>query len=103
MEARGILVDLAHASPRTVDDVLAVATRPVVDSHTGLRATCDNARNLTDEQVRRVAATGGLVGIGSWGTATCGTDAAAVARSIRYAVKVAGVEHVALGSGFDGR
>lgn len=102
MEARGVLVDLAHASPRTVDDVLAIATRPVIDSHTGLRATCDNARNLTDEQVRRVAATGGLVGIGYWDTATCGTDAAAVARSIRYAVKLAGVEHVALGSDFDG-
>ncbi|MDQ5837367.1 MAG: dipeptidase [Acidobacteriota bacterium] len=102
MEARGVLIDLAHASPRTVDDVLAVATRPVVDSHTGLRATCDNTRNLTDEQVRRIAATGGIVGIGYWDTATCGTDAAAVARSIRYAVKLAGVEHVALGSDFDG-
>ncbi|HYY96120.1 MAG TPA: dipeptidase [Pyrinomonadaceae bacterium] len=102
MEARAVLIDLAHASPRTVDDVLAVATRPVVDSHTGLRATCDNTRNLTDEQVRRVAATGGLVGIGYWDAATCGTDAAAVARSIRYAVKLAGVEHVALGSDFDG-
>jgi microsomal dipeptidase-like Zn-dependent dipeptidase len=102
MEARGMLVDVAHASPRTVDDVLAVATRPVVDSHTGVRGTCDNIRNLTDEQVRGVAATGGLVGIGYWDTATCGTDARAVARAIRYAANLAGVEHVALGSDFDG-
>jgi membrane dipeptidase len=102
MEARGMLVDVAHASPRTVDDVLAVATRPVVDSHTGVRGTCDNIRNLTDEQVRAVAATGGLVAIGYWDTATCGTDAASVARAIRYAVNLAGVEHVALGSDFDG-
>ena len=102
MEARGMLVDVAHASPRTVDDVLAVATRPVVDSHTGVRGTCDNIRNLTDGQVRAVAATGGLVAIGYWDTATCGTDARAVARSIRYAANLAGVEHVALGSDFDG-
>jgi microsomal dipeptidase-like Zn-dependent dipeptidase len=102
MEARGVLVDLAHSSPRTVDDVLALATRPVVDSHTGVRGVCDNTRNLSDEQVRRIAATGGLVGIGYWDTATCGTDARAVARSIRYAVSLAGVEHVALGSDFDG-
>jgi len=102
MEARGVLVDLAHSSPRTVDDVLALATRPVVDSHTGVRGVCDNTRNLSDEQVRRIAATGGLVGIGYWDTATCGTDARAVARSIRYAVNLAGVEHVALGSDFDG-
>jgi membrane dipeptidase len=102
MEARGMLVDVAHASPRTVDDVLAVATRPVVDSHTGVRGTCDNGRNLTDGQVRAIAATGGLVGIGYWDTATCGTDAASVARSIRYAANLAGVEHVALGSDFDG-
>lgn len=102
MEARAILVDLAHAAPRTVDDVLALATRPVVDSHTGLRGVCDNTRNLTDEQARRIAATGGLIGIGYWDTATCGTDARAVARSIRYAVNLVGVEHVALGSDFDG-
>ena len=102
MEARGMLVDVAHAAPRTVDDVLAVATRPVIDTHTGVRGTCDHIRNLSDEQVRGVAATGGLVGIGYWDTATCGTDARAVARSIRYAANLAGVSHVALGSDFDG-
>ena len=102
MEARGMIVDLAHASPRTIRDVLAVSTRPVIDSHTGVRGTCDNIRNLTDGQVRAVAATGGLVAIGYWDTATCGTDAASIARSIRYAASLAGVEHVALGSDFDG-
>jgi membrane dipeptidase len=102
MEARGMLVDVAHAAPRTIDDVLAVATRPVIDTHTGVRGTCDNLRNLSDEELRGIAATGGLVGIGYWDTATCGTDARAVARSIRYAANVAGVRAVALGSDFDG-
>jgi membrane dipeptidase len=102
MEARGMLVDVAHASPRTIDDVLSIATRPVVDSHTGLRGVCDNQRNLTDEQARRIAATGGVIGIGFWDAATCGADARAAARSMRYAANLVGVEHVALGSDFDG-
>jgi microsomal dipeptidase-like Zn-dependent dipeptidase len=102
MEARGMLLDLAHASAATIDDAIAVSTRPVVVSHTGVKGTCDNNRNLSDEQLRKVAATGGLIGIGYWDAATCGKDARAVARSIRYAANVVGVEHVALGSDFDG-
>lgn len=102
MEARGVLVDLAHASAQTFADVLAVSTRPVVVSHTGVRGTCDNARNLSDEQLRAVAATGGVVGVGFWETAVCGADARAIARAARHAADVAGVRHVALGSDFDG-
>jgi membrane dipeptidase len=102
MEARGMLVDVAHASAATIDDVVAVSTRPVIDSHTGVRGTCAGTRNLSDEQLKKIAATGGVIGIGYWDTATCGTDAHAVARAIRHAVNVAGVEHVALGSDFDG-
>jgi membrane dipeptidase len=102
MEVRGMLVDVAHASPATVDDVLAMARRPVVASHTGLRGACDNTRNLTDAHARGIAETGGVLGIGFWPTACGGDDAAAIARSIAYAVGVAGVEHVALGSDFDG-
>jgi microsomal dipeptidase-like Zn-dependent dipeptidase len=62
----------------------------------------DNARNLPDEQLRGIAATGGMVGIGFWPTACGGEDAAAIARSIVYAASVAGVDHVGLGSDFDG-
>ena len=102
MEARGMIVDVAHASAATIDDVLAMAARPVVASHTGVRGVADNTRNLTDAHLRGIAATGGVVGIGFWPTACGGDDAAAIARSIGYAVGVAGVEHVALGSDFDG-
>jgi len=52
MERRKILVDLAHASAKTIDDVTAMATRPVVVSHTGVRGTCDNQRNLSDAQLK---------------------------------------------------
>lgn len=102
MEERSVLVDVAHASPQTIDDVLAVAKRPVVASHTGVRGVADNVRNLTDEQLRGVAATGGIVGIGFWPTACGGDDASSIARSIAHAVRVAGVRHVGLGSDFDG-
>ncbi|HYH85993.1 MAG TPA: dipeptidase [Pyrinomonadaceae bacterium] len=102
MEARGMLVDLAHASVRTFEDVLAIATRAVVVSHTGVRGACEGARNLSDEQLKRIAATGGVIGIGYWDGATCGEDARAVARSIRYAASLVGARHVALGSDFDG-
>lgn len=102
MEARHMIVDLAHASPRTIADVLAIATRPVVVSHTGVKGTCDNNRNLNDDQIRAVAAKGGLIGIGYWETATCGTDARAIVKAMRYVSDRVGVEHVALGSDFDG-
>jgi membrane dipeptidase len=105
MEAKKMLVDVAHASAKTIDDVLAMAAlsgRPVVVSHTGVRGTCDNNRNLTDDQLKRIAQTGGVIGIGFWDTAVCGEDAEAIARAIGYTVNIAGVDHVALGSDFDG-
>jgi membrane dipeptidase len=102
MEAKRMIVDVAHASPKTIDDVLAVATRPVVVSHTGVKGTCDNTRNLSDEHLKAIAKTGGVIGIGFWDTAVCGTDAKAIAKAIRYAVDVAGINHIGLGSDFDG-
>jgi microsomal dipeptidase-like Zn-dependent dipeptidase len=67
-----------------------------------VRGTCAGARNLSDEQLRGVAAKGGVVGIGYWEAATCGTDVRSIARSVRHAATVMGVRHVALGSDFDG-
>jgi microsomal dipeptidase-like Zn-dependent dipeptidase len=97
-----MLLDLAHASAATIDDAVAASTRPVVVSHTGVRGTCDNNRNLSDEQLRKVVSTGVVVGVGYWDAATCGEDARAVARAVRHAANVVGVGHVALGSDFDG-
>jgi membrane dipeptidase len=102
MEAKSMLIDLAHASPATLSDVTAMARKPVIVSHTGVRGTCNNNRNLSDDELRSVARTGGVIGIGYWNTAVCGLDARSVARAIQYAVGVVGAEHVALGSDFDG-
>ncbi len=102
MQAKKMIVDLAHASPKTFADMIAMATRPVVVSHTGVKGTCDNTRNLSDDQLRAVAKTGGVIAIGYWDTAVCGTDAKSIARAIRYAANLVGAQHVALGSDYDG-
>ena len=102
IDSLGGVIDLAHASPATIDDVLAVVTRPVLVSHTGVQATCPGPRNLSDDQVARIAARGGLIAIGFWDAAVCGNNARAIAQAIRHCVTVAGVEHVAIGSDFDG-
>lgn len=102
MEALGIAVDVAHASPQAVDDALARARKPVVVSHTGVQGTCAGPRNLTDDQLRRVAATGGVIGIGFFEGAVCGDDVAAIVRAIQHALRVAGPDAVAYGSDWDG-
>lgn len=102
MEEKQMIVDLAHASEKTFEDAVMMATRPVFVSHTGVRGTCNNARNLSDDQIRAIAKTGGVIGIGYWDTATCGRDAKAIAKAIRYAIDIAGVDHIGLGSDFDG-
>jgi microsomal dipeptidase-like Zn-dependent dipeptidase len=102
LETRSIIVDVAHGSVATIDDILSMARRPVVASHTGVRASFDSVRNLPDDHVRGIAATGGVIGIGFWPTVTGGEDVAAIARSIEATVAIVGVEHVALGSDFDG-
>ena len=102
MEKLGMVVDIAHSSPAVVRDVLAMARRPVVSSHGGVQATCKVNRNLSDEQIKGIAATGGVVGIGYWDAAVCGTGPEAIADAILHVKQVAGINHVGLGSDFDG-
>lgn len=102
MDSACLIIDLSHASKKTFTEVLALTTRSVVVSHAGVKGTCSNNRNLSDAQIKKVADNGGLIGIGFWSIATCGDRPADIAKSIKHAVNVAGVEHVALGSDFDG-
>ena len=102
MEALGMIVDLAHVSPEAFAETLLRARRPVVVSHTGVQATCDGPRNLSDGQLRALSARGALIGIGFWDGAVCDASPRAIARAIRHAVDVAGLAHVALGSDWDG-
>ena len=102
LEARDVTIDLAHASEALIDDVLARTDGPVVVSHTGVRATCESPRNLSDRHIRAVAERGGIIGIGLWESVVCGSTAAATAEAMRHVADLVGTEHVALGSDYDG-
>ncbi len=102
MEEKRILIDLAHASPALIDDVLDIATRPVTVSHAGFTGVCDNERNLSDVHARRIAGQGGVIGVAYFPWTTGGRDVASITRALLYGVALVGVDHLALGSDFDG-
>jgi membrane dipeptidase len=102
MQAMGIAIDLAHLSPAAIDDVLAIADKPLLVSHTGVRATCDSPRNLSDEHIRAIADAGGVIGIGYFELAICGTDPTEIVAAMKHVIELVGDEHVALGSDYDG-
>ncbi len=102
MEAKGMIVDIAHCSTQCVTEILATARRPVVSSHGGVQATCKVNRNLSDDHIRGLAKTGGIIGIGYWDAAICDTSPRAVAKAMRHIRDLVGIQHVALGSDYDG-
>jgi membrane dipeptidase len=106
--ALGVAVDVSHASDRAVADVLELAHETggvVVATHSNARALCDHPRNLTDDQLRGIAATGGIVGLNFHSPFVVRGRPATLADVVRQAqhlVRVAGVDHVALGADFEG-
>src|SRR5687768_13297656 len=106
MERCGMVVDLAHAAPSTFWDVMEISRRPVVVSHAATEARGPHPRNVTDEQIRAVAATGGLVGVAFYPayldptSGQCGRDA--IVEHLLRILEVAGSDHAALGSDLDG-
>jgi membrane dipeptidase len=97
MAKHTMVVDLAHASRRTFDDVLATWSGPVIVSHTAMDAVYSSRRNLTDEQARAIAERDGIVGIMAQTQFLGGSRLSNLADHIVHAAKVAGAEHVALG------
>lgn len=102
METLGMVVDVAHSSHQTVAEVIAMARRPIVSSHGGVQATCKVNRNLTDDEIRGIAKTGGVIGIGYWDAAICSNKPEDAAKAIVYVRDLVGIDHVGLGSDFDG-
>jgi membrane dipeptidase len=101
-ERLGMLIDVSHLAARGLTDVLEVAAKPVLASHSNARALRDHRRNLTDEQIRLIASTGGLIGVNFHPTFLAEGDATVVdvGDQIQHLVTVAGVEHVAIGPDF---
>ncbi|GAA4764412.1 dipeptidase [Novosphingobium ginsenosidimutans] len=102
MEELGIIIDIAHLSHQGVAELLPKVRRPVVSSHGGVQATCKTNRNLSDDEIRAVAKTGGIVGIGYWDGAICDTSPRAAAKAMKHVRDLVGISHVALGSDYDG-
>ena len=105
MNELGIMVDLSHASEQSFYDALDISTVPIVCSHSSSRTLCDHPRNLTDEQLRALARRGG-VAQATFYSGFLRTDGQATiidaVSHIRHMVDVAGIEHVGIGSDFDG-
>jgi len=105
MNRLGMMVDLSHASEKSFYDALEVSARPIVCSHSSARALCDHPRNLTDDQMRALARSGGVAQVTFYdGFLRLGGGASildAVAH-LRHMVDVMGVEHVGIGTDFDG-
>ena len=106
MNRLGIMVDVSHASEGTFWDAIKYSTQPIIASHSSARALCDHDRNLTDEQLRALAKNGGVAQL-------CLLDAyihkdpkaASVcdaAEHLDHMIKVAGIDHVGIGTDFDG-
>jgi len=71
MDALGVMIDVSHSSPQVVDDVLKLIESPLIVSHTGFKGHCDRKRNISDALIARIAARGGLIGVGFWSEAVC--------------------------------
>ncbi|MBV7378323.1 dipeptidase [Maritimibacter dapengensis] len=102
LEARPIVLDLAHSSQQVARDVIAMTDMPVIVSHTGLHSHCEVVRNYPDDLMRDIAATGGVIGIGYWEDVTCDDSPEGIAKTVRAAIDAVGEEAVTLGSDFDG-
>jgi len=100
--ARGMVLDLAHSSPRVAREVVDMTDIPLVVSHTGLHSACETKRNLPDDLMRDIVATGGVIGIGYWADVTCDDSPAGVAAVIKAAIAAVGEDAVSLGSDYDG-
>ncbi|MGH0035061.1 MAG: dipeptidase [Myxococcota bacterium] len=98
----GVLIDLAHVSPIAVGQILDRADVPTVVSHGGVQATCPGPRNLSDDQIRRIAAGGGVIGVGYFDLAVCGREISHVLAAMQHIAGLVGAAHVALGSDYDG-
>lgn len=102
MQALGIVVDVSHLSERSFWDVLGATRGPIVATHSNAAGLTPHARNLTDDQLRAIAQRGGVVGVNFYPPFTGGPSLVRVLDHIDYMVKVMGVDHVGLGSDFDG-
>ena len=102
MQSLGIMLDVSHSSEQVVQDVLAISRQPLLVSHTGFYGHCPSPRNISDDLMQQIAAKGGLIAVGYWDGAICSPNASEIAKAVKYGIELVGIEHIALGSDYDG-
>ena len=105
MNECGIMVDLSHAAEKSFYDALQISSTPIVCSHSNCRALCDHPRNLTDDQLRALAARGGVAHTTLYAGFLRKTGEATILDAIthlEHAINIMGIDHVGLGTDFDG-
>jgi len=105
MNRLGVIVDLSHAHEKSFYDALDISETPIVCSHSSCRALCDHPRNLTDEQMQALARKGGVCQITLYPGFLRNDDKATIYDALlhlEHAIQVMGIDHVGLGTDFDG-
>ena len=105
MNRLGIMVDLSHAAEKSFYDALELSKLPIVCSHSSCRALCDHPRNLTDDQMRALAAKGGVMQVTLYNGFLVKDGIATIEDAmhhLEHAIEVMGIDHVGLGTDFDG-
>lgn len=102
VQNQNMILDLTHAAPRLIDDVLTIIEKPVIVSHTGFQGVHNSPRNLSDDHARAVAAASGLIGVAFFPEAAGGKTLTDIVKTIRYGIDLIGADHIAIGTDFDG-
>jgi len=105
MNQQGVMIDLSHAGEKSFYDTLQISAQPVVCSHSNSRALCDVPRNLTDDQMRALAAAGGVAQVTMYHGFLRKEGEASIIDAIthlEHAIDIMGIDHVGIGTDFDG-
>lgn len=105
MNAQGVMVDLSHAAEKSFYDALDISATPIVCSHSNCKSLCDHPRNLTDDQLLKLAQKGGVAQITLYHGFVCKDGEATILdamKHLEHAISIMGIDHVGLGTDFDG-
>ena len=98
-----IIIDVSHASPKTIDDVLEISKTPIIASHSCAKSICKHRRNLSDEQLKNITQKGGMVGVTLYSPFLNESTKASVSdvvKHIEYMSKLVGIQHIGIGTDF---
>lgn len=105
MDSLGMIIDVSHVGPKTIDDILETTSNPIIASHSGARTLRNHYRNLTDQQIIKIAQKGGVIGVIFYPpflTSASSANINNVIAHIDYIKNLVGIDYIALGSDFDG-